>query len=81
MSSISVELPEHLQSYVDASAEQAGFASANEYIVALVAAASEKQREIEHDLIMGIQSGSAQPWTDDEWQTIRRRIVSKASSK
>jgi Arc/MetJ-type ribon-helix-helix transcriptional regulator len=81
MSTISVELPDHLQSYVNASAEQAGFASAGEYIVALVAAASEKQGEIEHDLIVGIQSGSAQPWTENEWQAIRRRIVSKASSK
>jgi len=45
MSTIPVELPDHLQSYVDESAEQAGFANASEYIVALVAAASQKQRE------------------------------------
>jgi len=43
-----------LQSYVDESAEQAGFASASEYIVALVAAASEKQGEIEQALLAGI---------------------------
>jgi len=81
MSTIPVELPDHLQTYVDESAEQAGFASASEYIVALVAAASEKQGEIEHALIAGIKSGSAEPWTDDEWQAIRSRVVSKALSK
>lgn len=43
MSTIPVELPDHLQSYVDESAVQAGFANASEHIVALVAAASEKQ--------------------------------------
>ena len=81
MSTIPVELPDHLQSYVDETAEQAGFASASEYIVALVAAASEKQGEIEQALIAGIKSGSAEPWTDDEWQAIRSRVVSKALSK
>ena len=50
---------------VDESAEQAGFASASEYIVALVAAVSEKQGLIEQALIAGIKSGSAEPWTDD----------------
>ena len=81
MSTIPVELPDHLQTYVDESAEQAGFASASEFIVALVAAASEKQGEIEHALIAGIKSGSAELWTDDEWQAIRSRVVSKALSK
>ncbi len=81
MSTIPVELPDHLQTYVDESAEQAGFASASEYIVALVAAASEKQGKFEQALIAGIKSGSAEPWTDDEWQAIRSRIVSKSQGK
>jgi len=81
MSTIPVELPDHLQLYVDESAEQAGFANASEYIVALVAAASEKQGEIEQALIAGIQSGSAEPWTDNEWQAIKSRVVSKTLSK
>jgi Arc/MetJ-type ribon-helix-helix transcriptional regulator len=81
LSTIPVELPDHLQSYVNESAEQAGFASASEYIVALVAAASEKQGEIEQALIAGIKSGAAEPWTDDEWQAIRSRVISKASSE
>ncbi len=51
-----------------------------DFVVVLVAAASEKQGEIEQALIAGIKSGSAEPWTDDEWQVIRIRLVSKASS-
>lgn len=81
MSTVPVELPDHLMTYVDQSAEQAGYASASEYIVALVAAASEKQGEIEQALIAGISSGPAEPWTDDEWQAIKSRVVSKASSE
>lgn len=81
MSTIPVELPDHLQMYVDESAEQAGFASASEFIVALVAAASEKKVEVEQALMAGIKSGLAEPWTDDEWQAIRSRVVSKAQGK
>lgn len=81
MQTIPVELPYHLQSYVDQSARQAGFASTSEYIVSLVAAASKKQGEIEQALMTGINSGEVEAWTDDEWQAIRSRVVSKASSK
>lgn len=81
MSSIPVELPDHLVSYVSQGAEQAGYSSAGEYIAALVAAASEKQCKIEQALMDGIASGPAEPWTDDQWQAIRSRVVSKASSK
>ena len=81
MATIPVELPDHLMAYVDQSAEQAGYANASEYILALVAAASEQQGEIERALMAGIASGPAEPWTDDEWQAIRSRVISKASSK
>jgi len=81
MSTIPIELPDHLQSYVNESAEQAGFTSASEYIVALVAAASERHGEIEKALLAGIKSGTAEPWPDDEWQAIRSRVVSKASTR
>ena len=70
MPSISVELPEHLVSYVSQGAEQAGYSSAGEYIAALVAAASEKQGEIVQTLMAGIASGLAEPWTDDQWLSL-----------
>ena len=81
MSSIPVELPEHLVSFVSQGAEQAGHSSAGEYIAALVAAASKKQGEIEQALMAGIASGPAVPWTDDQWQAIKSRVVSKATGK
>ena len=80
MSTIPIELPDHLMSYVDQSARRAGYASASEYIVALVAAASEKQGEIEQALMAGIASGTAERWTAEEWQAIKNRVVSKGSS-
>jgi Arc/MetJ-type ribon-helix-helix transcriptional regulator len=75
VSTIPVELPDHLNLFVDQSAERAGFANASEYIVALVTAASEKQGEIDQALMAGIASGPAEPWTDDEWQAIKSRVA------
>ena len=80
MSTIPVELPDHLVSFVDQNAELAGFANAIEYIVALVTAASEKQGEIDKALMAGLASGSAELWTDDEWQAIKSRVVSKGTN-
>ena len=77
MSSIPVELPDHLVSFVSQGAVQAGYTTAGEYIAALVAVASEKQGEIEQALMAGITSGAAEPWTDDQWQAIKSRVVSK----
>jgi len=58
--------------------KEGGFANPSEYIVELVAAANEKQGEIERALMAGITSGPAEPWTDDQWQAIKERVVSKS---
>lgn len=81
MSSITVELPDHLMLYVAQGAERAGYSTAGEYIAALIAAASEKQGEIEEALMAGIASGPAEPWTDEQWQSIKSRVVSRPSGK
>jgi putative addiction module CopG family antidote len=78
MSNIPVDLPDHLVQFVDQGTKEGGFANPSEYIVALVAAANEKQGEIEQALMAGITSGPAEPWTDDEWQAIKERVVSKS---
>ena len=77
MSNIPVELPDDLMQFVDQGTEKGGFANPSEFIVALVAAANERHREIEQALMTGISSGPAEPWTDEEWQAIKERVVSK----
>ena len=78
MSSIPVDLPDELMQFVDQGAKSGGFTDPSEFIVALVAAANEKQGEIEQALVAGINSGPAEPWTDEEWQAIKERVVSKS---
>ena len=78
MSSIPVDLPDELMQFVDQGTKNGGFTNPSEFIVALVAAANEKQGEIEQALVAGINSGPAEPWTDEEWQAIKERVVSKS---
>ena len=78
MSSIPVDLPDDLMQFVDQGTKNGGFANPSEFIVALVAAANEKQGEIEQALLAGINSGPAEPWTEEEWQAIKQRVVSKS---
>jgi Arc/MetJ-type ribon-helix-helix transcriptional regulator len=78
MSNIAIELPDHLMQFVDQGARDGGFTNPSEYIVALVAAANEKQGKIEQALLSGIASGPAEPWIDAEWQAIKERVVSKS---
>lgn len=76
-STISVNLPDHLKSYVDENANPGGFASASDYIVSRVAAASEKQNETGQALIAGINSGPSEELTSQEWRSIRNRAAAK----
>lgn len=77
MSTIPIELPKDLQDFVEGRVRQGQFSNINEYIVALVDAASKKRSEIETALIEGIKSGPAEEWTTQEWQEIRQRVIER----
>jgi putative addiction module CopG family antidote len=77
MSTIPVELPDELHEFVDLSVQRGQFASANDYIVALIDAARSKRSEIEAALIEGLDSGSAEEWTSQEWADIRQRVIDR----
>lgn len=77
MSTIPVDLPDDLRHFVEAKVQRGQFASANEYIVALVDAARSKRSEIEAALIEGLRSGSAEEWTSDEWADMKQRVIER----
>lgn len=77
MSSIPLELPDHLHQFVEAKVQRGEFASANEYIVALVDAARNKRSEIEAALLEGLRSGPAEEWTSEEWSAIKQRVIQR----
>ena len=77
MSTIPVELPEDLQRFVEANVQRGRFASANEYIVALVDAARSRRSEIETALMEGLESGPAHEWTSQDWADIKQRVIER----
>ncbi len=80
MSTIHVNLPDDLHAYVEEKAKQGGFADAGEFIAALVAATSERRLDLELALIEGLESGSAEPWTNDDWKDLKRRVAGFVAS-
>ncbi|MEZ6069901.1 MAG: type II toxin-antitoxin system ParD family antitoxin [Pirellulales bacterium] len=75
MSTIPVNLPDDLAAFVEANVKRGQFASASEYIAALVDAACRKRSEIEAALIDGLESGPAEEWSDDEWAALKQRVA------
>ncbi len=72
MATIPLELPSELQDFVDAKIQTGQFASASEYIAALVDAARRGRSAIETALIEGLESGPA-----EEWAEIRQRVIQR----
>jgi putative addiction module CopG family antidote len=77
MSTIPIQLPAELQQFVETKVTQGQFATASEYIVALVDAAKKRRSDIEAALVEGLESGPAQEWTSQEWQDIKERIIKR----
>ena len=77
MSNISIELPDDLYQFVEAKVQLGQFSNANEYIVALVDAASRQKSEIEMALLEGLRSGPAEEWTSEEWDAIKQRVTQR----
>ena len=75
MTSIPVDLPADLQEFVQATVKRGQFASANDYIVALVDAARSKRSEMEAALMEGLKSGPAEEWSSQEWADIKQRVI------
>jgi antitoxin ParD1/3/4 len=76
MSEINVSLPESLQDFIDEQVARGAYASASEYLRALVREDQKrKARErLEELLIEGLESGPATEMTDADWDEMRRQF-------
>ncbi len=77
MSTIPVNLSDELHEFVQLHVQRGQFASAGEYIAALVDAAHNKRSEIEAALLEGLHSGPAEDWTSQEWADIKHRVIQR----
>ena len=77
MSTIGVDLPADLLDFVELQVQRGEFASASEYIIALVNAAWKQRSEIETALLEGLDSGPAEEWTSQDWADIKQRVIER----
>jgi antitoxin ParD1/3/4 len=73
MTTMNISVPDEMKAFVEAQMAQEGYASASEYLRALIRDAQRRQakQELENKLLEGLQ-GPAVKMTRKEWDSIER---------
>jgi antitoxin ParD1/3/4 len=73
MTTMNISVPEEMKAFVESQMAQEGYASASEYLRALIRDAQKRQakQELEAKLLEGLQGPVAQ-MTRDDWKSIER---------
>lgn len=79
METINLELSSLLKRFADRRAEQLGFGSLGEYVRELIRLDQRQfaQSLLETELIKGVESGTSQEMTADEWDELRNEVGSR----
>lgn len=83
MTTMSISLPDELKAFVEAQMKQEGYASASEYLRALVYEARKRhaKRELESKFREALESGPAEPLTADDWIALRQEAMEGLSGE
>jgi antitoxin ParD1/3/4 len=73
MTTMNISLPDEMKAFVEAQMDQEGYASASEYLRALIRDAQKRRakQELERKLLEGLQ-GPAVEMTRKDWDSIER---------
>jgi antitoxin ParD1/3/4 len=76
MTTMNISLPDEMKSFVEAQLAREGYASASEYLRALIREDQKRRarRELEAKLLEGLQ-GPAVEMTREDWEAIRREAM------
>ncbi len=76
MTSMNISLPDEMRAFVEAEMSQEGYASASEYVRALIREAQKRRarQELEAKLREALLSGPATPMTREDWDDLERRV-------
>lgn len=76
MTTMNISLPEEMKAFIDAQLAREGYASASEYLRALIRDAQRQQarHELEAKLLEGLE-GPATEMTRADWESIRREAL------
>ena len=76
MTSMNISLPDEMRLFVEQQVTNGGYSTASEYVRALIreAVRQEEKRKLETTLLQGLNSGTAVPLTDQQWNVIRQAV-------
>lgn len=82
MTTMNISLPEEMKAFIEARMGQEGYASASEYLRALIRDAQKRQarQELDAKLLEGLQ-GPAVEMTREDWESIRREALEGLSGE
>lgn len=81
---MNVSLPQSLRSFVEERVANSSYTSASEYVRELIRKDREQlaaQGRLEELLVEGLASGPAAEWTEEDWSTIRGRVMQRLAAK
>jgi antitoxin ParD1/3/4 len=76
MTTMNISLPDEMKAFIEAQLARDGYASASEYLRALIRDAQKRQakQELEAKLLEGLQ-GPATEMTPEDWEDMRREAM------
>jgi antitoxin ParD1/3/4 len=82
MTTISISLPEDMKEFLEAQVAEGGYASAGEYLQALIrdARRSKAKRDLIAKLDEALASGPAEPMTREDWDALERKVWERHES-
>jgi antitoxin ParD1/3/4 len=83
MKSINISLPDVMRTYVEEQVASGGYSTVSEYFRELVRQDQKRKAEerLQALLLEGLNSGSATPLTDQDWDDIRQAVRKKISQQ
>jgi antitoxin ParD1/3/4 len=83
MTTMNISLPDEMKAFVEDQMAQEGFASASEYLRALIRDAQRRRAKqaLEAKFREALESGPATPMTREDWAVLRARAVEGLSGE
>jgi antitoxin ParD1/3/4 len=79
MTTMNISVPDEMKAFVEDQMAQEGYASASEYLRALIRDAQKRQakRELEAKFRVALESGPATPMTREDWDSIEHEALER----
>jgi antitoxin ParD1/3/4 len=79
MTTMNISVPDEMKAFVESQVAQEGYASASEYLRALIREAQKQQAKqaLEAKFREAVESGPTTPMTRDDWDQLERNVLER----